>query len=1141
MAKHNGPSAMNMRGQHVGVSLSPHHPQQYGSQVTNISENVLSPHSHASPSPSIDLSTLYPSFSSNITSEFTSAFFDSDSQNSFGRNVGSATLISPSQSQSLPPKPMINGGLVPADEWSGTTIAGPGTPNTQQGQVLQYLQGQGPPGQTANQTKQPQFVYEGRVAANPQVLQATSNNQYQAVMSTSKLSGGFPGGNRDTLQSYSNEVVQCITPKSSQVPIRSPQHAVDITAMKSEYPDMKRVKTEFGMEGVKAEYTQDSLTQEAVLRSSRDSAYQEGSFHGPISSNQLSVFDGDSTNSNHSGLEGDTKVNRSAAHQLVGLMQSGNFQAGEISSPQSAYSNGQACGLQSTQNRGQQGQSRAHTNFLGSQKFTQQNNFQSQQSLQSLRSLGLIQGGNFQGSLQSLGGVPQQSSFAGQSNANHLAHFQRSPSQQSLLQITSSNPLSPYQAQKNTTCAQHVQAHVQAQAQAQPQAHAHAQAQAQAQAQVQVQVQAQAQAQVQAQEMSQAHAQAQAANQQAALQHAVANQAAIIQARHAQGVGSQQQLLLQQQRFQSGQTQAFQPGMQNQLLQGLKLSNPHLIQGSGLKCENMGNGYRSRMPPAIVSECNHTIVSYIQEQRKRPPDNNITFWRGLVHTFFEPGALKRWCLSSFNTSPVGRHAQGLFPMEFWFCNLCGVQPGRGFESCTDVLPRLFKIKYDSGLLDELLFLDLAEEYVLPSGKMVLVYFGAVHESIFAELRVIRYGTLRVTFSPSYKIQAWEFCTKSHEELVPYKNLQEQAQQLDNLVMEAEQEDFNKSVENLTKHCNAFMTTARQLAVKLDAPIVNDLGFSKRYVRCLQISEVVNSMKDLISYEKKSGLGPIQSLVEFPSARKLQQQGLLTNHPNQPSLTTLINHFTQGTPWQSYLQQQGQVNIHFGGQVTIGNGQQGVSHLQGHLLSQLQPGPAQGQRYPNTSKMAQTSNNIQSQLRGQMDARNFGLVQAGQAYNNQMQPPGPLPLPGITQTHFGNLIPCNGLPGQLQTNMVSQGLTQQGQAAHPGCAVGSAQSFPGNQANVQLNHAQELSQLQGHSTISQVPSSGLSGSHTASPVFNQLSHSKSFPTISKQLTSQPTGLVHSQSHNSLNQPMVNGGQQSLPGTPQSEISDLRSNA
>ena len=162
-------------------------------------------------------------------------------------------------------------------------------------------------------------------------------------------------------------------------------------------------------------------------------------------------------------------------------------------------------------------------------------------------------------------------------------------------------------------------------------------------------------------------------------------------------------------------------------------------------------------------------------------------------------------------------------------------------------------------------------------------------------------------------------------------MRKQAQQLENLVMEAEQEDFNKSIENLTKHCNAyvschshfreqldtfvmfllhllspaiignvkyiyivyvsckgflscsvsqvyaafsnfsccdyfqvnklnplfssctielrlkskavdnrcgfgyrFMTTARQLAVKLDASMVNDLGFSKRYVRCLQV-------------------------------------------------------------------------------------------------------------------------------------------------------------------------------------------------------------------------------------------------------------------------------------------------------------------
>lgn len=345
MARYNGPAAMDMR-QHVGASRSPHPLQQYGSQVTNNGENLLSPLSHPSPSASIDLSTINPSFSSTITSEFSSPFFDSNSHNSFGRNVGSATLIPPSQSQSMPPKPMINSGLIPADEWSGTTIAGPGTPNTQQAQVLQSPQGQGP---VVHQSKQ-QFVYDGRVVApGSQVMQAMGTHQYQAGLSTSQHSGGSQGVSRDPLQSYSNEGT---TPRSPQVPMRGPQgdlQAVDITAVKSEYaqkseyPDSKRVKTEYtGMERVKSEYAQESLTQAALLRSSQDSAYQEGSFHGPSSSNQLSGFDGAPTSSQHSGLSGDNKANRSVAHQLVGMTQSGGYQAGEISSPHPAYSNGTA-------------------------------------------------------------------------------------------------------------------------------------------------------------------------------------------------------------------------------------------------------------------------------------------------------------------------------------------------------------------------------------------------------------------------------------------------------------------------------------------------------------------------------------------------------------------------------------------------------------------------------------------------------------------------------------------------------------------------------------------------------------------------------------------------------------------------------
>ena len=277
---------------------------------------------------------------------------------------------------------------------------------------------------------------------------------------------------------------------------------------------------------------------------------------------------------------------------------------------------------------------------------------------------------------------------------------------------------------------------------------------------------------------------------------------------------------------------------------------------------------------------------------------------------------------------------------------------------------------------------------------------------------------------------------------------------------------------------------------------------------------------------------------------MQQQGFLTSHTSQPSLTALINHFTQGSTRQSMphlQQQQGQIIRHSGGQAVLANGQQGVSQLQGHLLSQLQPGAAaQVHRDPSISKAAQFSSHLQAQLRGQTDSFNFGFVQPGQAYNNQMQPPGPLHLSRTSQTHSGNSTPSNGMPGLLQARMASPGLPQpQAQASAQAHSGGNAHSFPGNQVHLQLNHAQALSQLQGQSTLSQIPPSGLIGGCT-SPKFNQPSQ-QTFQSLPKQPTPQPTGQVHSQSLSLNNQPMVNGGQQSLPGTPQSEISDLRSTA
>lgn len=54
----------------------------------------------------------------------------------------------------------------------------------------------------------------------------------------------------------------------------------------------------------------------------------------------------------------------------------------------------------------------------------------------------------------------------------------------------------------------------------------------------------------------------------------------------------------------------------------------------------------------------------------------------------------------------------------------------------------------------------------------------------------------------------------------------------------------------------IVAAGRQLARSLELPSVNDLGFTKTYVRCLQTAEVVNSMMDLVDITRDTKIGPI---------------------------------------------------------------------------------------------------------------------------------------------------------------------------------------------------------------------------------------------------------------------------------------------
>ncbi|TQD94766.1 hypothetical protein C1H46_019620 [Malus baccata] len=277
--------------------------------------------------------------------------------------------------------------------------------------------------------------------------------------------------------------------------------------------------------------------------------------------------------------------------------------------------------------------------------------------------------------------------------------------------------------------------------------------------------------------------------------------------------------------------------------------------------------------------CARRLMQYLHHQRQRPADNSIAYWRKFVTEYYSPRAKKRWCLSFYDN--VGYHARGVFPlatMDAWQCDICGSKSGRSFEATFEVLPRLNEIKFGSGVIDELLHLDLPCECRFPSGVMMLEYGKAVQESVYEQLRVVREGQLRIIFTQDLKILSWEFCERRHEEL-PRRLVAPQVNQLVQVAQKcqstiAESGSDGISQQDLQTNSNMVPTAGRQLAKSLELQSLHYSGFSKRYVRCLQISEVVNSMMDLFDFCRENKVGLIEGLKVYPrhaTAAKLQMQ------------------------------------------------------------------------------------------------------------------------------------------------------------------------------------------------------------------------------------------------------------------------------
>ncbi|KAL5173782.1 putative transcriptional regulator SLK2 [Glycine soja] len=414
---------------------------------------------------------------------------------------------------------------------------------------------------------------------------------------------------------------------------------------------------------------------------------------------------------------------------------------------------------------------------------------------------------------------------------------------------------------------------------------------------------------------------------------------------------------------------------------------------------------------SVSGVCARRLMQYLYHQRQRPNDNSIAYWRKFVAEYYSPRAKKRWCLSLY--SNVGHHALGVFPqasMDAWHCDICGSKSGRGFEATYEVLPRLNEIKFGSGVIDELLFLDMPREMRFASGAMMLEYGKAVQESVYEQLRVVREGQLRIIFTQDLKILSWEFCARCHEELLPRRLVAPQVNQLVQVAKKcqstiAESGSDGVSQQDIQTNSNMLLTAGGQLAKILEMQSLNELGFSKRYVRCLQISEVVNSMKDLIDICADHKIGAIESLKNFPrlataskvQMQKMQEMEQLANVQGLPTDRNTLNKLMALNP--------------------------GLNNHINNPHNMVNRGALSG-----SAQAALALNNYQNLLMRQnsMNSSPGSLQREGSSFNNSNQSPssalqgaGPALIPGPMQNSSVSGFPSPRLPPQQQQHHLQQ--------------------------------------------------------------------------------------------------------------------------
>jgi len=195
-----------------------------------------------------------------------------------------------------------------------------------------------------------------------------------------------------------------------------------------------------------------------------------------------------------------------------------------------------------------------------------------------------------------------------------------------------------------------------------------------------------------------------------------------------------------------------------------------------------------------------------------------------------------------------------------------------FQLGTETLPRFYNVIYSSCISSVYYVLENPREYCLDSRTYLLFSPKTRVEYKYENgCRVITKGFLRVTFSDELKIILWEFEAKCHEEYLPTSIFR------DKRVKRQQRTSLNLNPQENTTPC-----TPSGGEISLDSlpkSHVNQFGLPPPVMRCFEITEVINYMKDLIDFAMERNLAPLESLELYH--KEIIDKPSQNSTPNEP--------------------------------------------------------------------------------------------------------------------------------------------------------------------------------------------------------------------------------------------------------------------